>query len=125
MVLGLTGPCGLFRFKGGRFEQVEGGPGGTIQALHRDHAGRLWIASAEGGLGRIDNPAAGHVAMRVYQRSNGLASNEVWCLAEDRAGRVYAGSVRGVDPIDPATPRLPHSPPPARPTPPAPRSAFP
>src|SRR5260370_35446070 len=105
MVLGLTGPCGLFRFKGGRFEQVEGVPGGTIQALHRDHAGRLWIASAEGGLGRIDNPAASHVAMRAYQRSNGLASNEERSLARDRAAPPKPAPSRGRDPIAPTTHR--------------------
>lgn len=106
--LGLGRPGGLFRRRNNRFEQISSSLPGTIQALYRDHANRLWIASAEAGLGRIANPADDRVDIRVYNRSHGLSSNEVWCITEDRNGRIYAGTARGVDRIDPSTERITH-----------------
>ena len=44
--------------------------------------------------------------MRFYTGSDGLSSNEIWSLAEDRAGHIYAGTARGVDRIDPASGRI-------------------
>ncbi len=106
--IGLKRPGGLIRFRQGRFEEVKPVPAGNVQALYRDYAGRLWIASAEAGLGRIDDPAADKVAVRVYGRAHGLSSSELWCLTSDRDGRIYAGSARGVDRIDPASDRITH-----------------
>jgi signal transduction histidine kinase len=106
--LGLGRPGGLFRRRDNRFEQINGPLTGTIQALYRDRANRLWIASAEAGLGRIDNPADERVNIRVYNRSRGLSSNEIWCVTEDLYGRIYAGTARGVDRIDPSTHRIIH-----------------
>jgi signal transduction histidine kinase len=66
------------------------------------------MASAESGIGRIDDPAALRVSMRVYDRAAGLSSNEVWCFAEDRKGRIYAGTARGVDRLDPESGEITH-----------------
>lgn len=106
--IGLGRPGGLYRQRKGQFEEVAGAPAGSVQALYRDGSNRLWIASAEAGLGRIDNPAAERLTVRRYDRAHGLSSNEVWCLAEDRYGRVYAGTAKGVDQIDPRTDRIIH-----------------
>ncbi len=99
--IGLGQNGGLLRHRQGRLEAVKNPLLGRISALFVDHARRLWIASLEGGLGRIDNPDAAEVTFRLFTAAQGLASNEVWCLAEDNFGRMYAGNARGVDRIDP------------------------
>ncbi len=108
MWFGLGRPGGLLRWRDGRFEEIAGAPAGTIEALYRDRSGRVWMASTESGLGRIDQPADAVPAVRVYNRSHGLASNEVWSLTEDRQGRIYAGTARGIDRLDSETGRITH-----------------
>jgi len=108
MWLGLAHGAVLLRQRNGHFEAVSNSLAGRINALFVDHAGRLWVASLEGGLGRIDDPAAAEPKVQVITRSSGLASNEIWCLVEDRFGRMYAGHARGVDRIDPRTGEILH-----------------
>jgi ligand-binding sensor domain-containing protein len=95
---------GLQRFDGVRFAAVAL-PTGTIQgainSLHMDSAGRLWIGSALGGLLRVDRPASSHASVVRYSADSGLASKEILCLLEDRQGRIYAGTNRGLDRLDP------------------------
>lgn len=102
---------GLIRYDRGRFTYfgpADGVPGGTIQALYFDRAGRLWIASNEGGLGRMDEPAADHPRITTLTTANGLWSNDILCLTEDAQGNIYAGNNRGVDRLNPATRRISH-----------------
>ena len=106
--IGLNRPGGLYRLRKGRFEEIASVPPGNIQALYRDAANRLWMASAEAGLGRVDNPDAERITVRRYDYARGLSSNEVWCLTEDHYGRIYAGTARGVDQIDPMLDRITH-----------------
>lgn len=102
---------GLARFRGDRCDRfLPGGglPSGTIRALLVDHAGRLWVGTLRGGLLRTDDPGAEHPAWVSYTTANGLVSDGVVCLAEDRFGRIYAGTWRGVDCLDPSTGRVAH-----------------
>src|SRR5260221_10246044 len=87
---------------------MAGARAGTIDALYRDRSGRVWMASTESGLGRIDQPADAVPAVRVYNPSHGLASNEGWGLTPDRQGRIYSGDARGVYPLGSETRRDPH-----------------
>jgi len=103
--------AGLIRYRNGAFTQfgeADGVPVGRIAALYVDDAGRLWICSMEGGLGRIDSPAAEHPIVRKYEAANGLGSDYIMSIAADRWGRIYVGTGRGVDRLDPATDRLVH-----------------
>jgi ligand-binding sensor domain-containing protein/signal transduction histidine kinase len=102
---------GLLRYRDGRFRHLtaaDGVPAGQITHLHTDGAGRLWIATNASGVGRIDDPAAESPRVSAVTIKDGLASNNVTCLAEDREGRLYLGSGRGVDRLDPATGRVTH-----------------
>jgi ligand-binding sensor domain-containing protein/signal transduction histidine kinase len=90
-----------------RFKFPDGAPA-TIFALLIDHGGRLWIASDGAGLAVLENPGQAPFHPRTYDTNSGLASSLVTALVEDRAGRIYAGTGKGVDRLDPATGRIKH-----------------
>lgn len=97
---------GLARYRDHGFEPFlikDGLPPGAILAIYSDHAGRLWIASSNGGASRIDDPSAEHPRFVTFNRSTGLLSNDVWCITEDNWGRIYFGTSRGIDRLDPST----------------------
>ena len=106
--IGLGQPGGLFRLRADKFEEIHDVPEGTIKALLRDHAGRLWIATSQNGLGRIDQPSSTVVKVRRYGSNDGLSSDQIWCLAEDHSGIIYMGTARGVDRLNPASGELMH-----------------
>ncbi len=58
---------------------------GWIYDLHTDSFGRLWIASSDGGLARLDEPDAERPAFRIYTTADGLSSLRVRCLTEGRS----------------------------------------
>jgi PAS domain S-box-containing protein len=102
---------GLARYAQGRFVEFttgDGLPNGVITALHVDQRGRLWIASALGGLSRVDDPAAAPLTFVNYTTDNGLASNNVRALTDDLLGNVYAGTARGVDRLSADAIRIKH-----------------
>ncbi|NOZ93631.1 MAG: hypothetical protein GXP47_02685 [Acidobacteria bacterium] len=90
------------------------GPGdqltaGFVGQLYRDRRNRLWIATASGGVRRVDRPAQpGHPEAVFYTTRQGLASNRVHCIAEDPAGTMYFGTARGIDRLDPQTGAIDH-----------------
>ena len=92
------------RFRDGRFTlftSEHGLPAGKIYGLYLDHAGRLWFASTLGGLGRLDDPSAERPRFVTYTTAEGLSSNSINCITEDRFGRLYVGTARGLDRLDP------------------------
>ena len=94
---------GLVRYRGRHFESFLSGKEalkGMIRNIFVDHTGRVWIASTEAGLGRIDNPSSDHPQLVRYTTADGLSSNEIRCITEDRLGRIYVGTNHGVDRID-------------------------
>ncbi|HEY0461471.1 MAG TPA: two-component regulator propeller domain-containing protein [Pyrinomonadaceae bacterium] len=102
---------GIARFDGERFEYFGGNielPGGVITDLHVDGKGRLWIGSALSGLYRIDDPSAKTPSVISLSTANGLTSNNVRTVTEDRFGRIYIGTASGVDRISPDTGRVKH-----------------
>ena len=94
----------LLRLRNGRVETVHPGEMSAVRDLHIDRAGRVWVATANTGLYRIDNPAADSLAFRRYTTREGLSSTSVRSITEDDAGLIYAGTVRGIDRIDPNAP---------------------
>jgi ligand-binding sensor domain-containing protein/signal transduction histidine kinase len=101
---------GLYRYNGRTFDYFQkndGAPGGTIHALLCTESG-LWIGSYGGGLGRIENTAAERPQIEIYNTARGLASNTVHSIVEDRQGRIYAGTGKGVDCLDPKTGHIRH-----------------
>jgi ligand-binding sensor domain-containing protein/signal transduction histidine kinase len=106
--IGFDGGGGLVRYRAGRFEPFQPGQDafkGAIRTIFLDHANRLWVASTQAGLSRIDNPASDRSQLTHYTTEDGLSSNEIRCITEDRFGRIYVGTNRGVDRIDPTATR--------------------
>lgn len=93
---------GLVRFANDRFEEFTSQDGlaeGLIIDLHLDQKGRLWLASTRSGLQRIDDPAAAKPIFANLTTDNGLSSNNVRTITEDKSGNIFVGTVRGVDRI--------------------------
>ena len=103
---------GVVRFDGDRFEYFgtnEGFPAaGLISDLHIDTKGRLWLGSSVGGLIRVDDPGAKTLSFVYLTTADGLVSNNVRTVTEDRFGRIYIGTASGVDRISPDTGRIKH-----------------
>jgi signal transduction histidine kinase len=76
-------------------------PPGDLQALLVDRRGRLWIAINDGGIVRIDDPAAARPRLVRYSVADGLASDQAMTLVEDAIGRIYVGTTHGIDRIEP------------------------
>ncbi len=57
-----------------------------------DHDGNLWVATQGKGLFRIHGNAVDH-----YGRTDGLSSDAVHVLFEDREGILWAGTTNGID----------------------------
>ena len=102
---------GLARYRDGRFRmftQTEGMPTSPVRALYLDHAGRLWVATGQDGVARVDDPQADHPHVIAYTTADGLSSNGVSCIIEDKLGRMYFGTARGLDQFDLETKRVRH-----------------
>jgi PAS domain S-box-containing protein len=102
---------GLVRYRDRHFTlftTADGVPAGTIGQIHLDQSQRLWVASSEGGLGRIEDPTAARPRFVTYTTTQGLSSNWIRCITEDRSGCLYLGTVRGVDRFDANTGLIKH-----------------
>src|SRR5215217_4583136 len=100
---------GLARYRNGKFEsftKAEGVPAGLIRDLYLDRLGRLWIASTEGGLGRVDDPTQDRPTFVRSTVKEGLSSDQITCITEDQWGRIYIGTGIGIDRLDPETGRV-------------------
>ena len=107
--MGLNG-TGLLRYRNGqfvRFTSADGLAADSVRTIFLDHAGRLWIGTAN-GLSRVDEPAAAQPSFINYTTRKGLSNNSVQCLTEDRWHRVYVGTGRGLDRLDPDAGRIKH-----------------
>jgi len=67
----------------------------------------LWIAT-DSGVVRLDDPQAERPRFVAVTTADGLASNRVSCITEDNVGRMYFGTVRGLDQLDLQTKRVRH-----------------
>lgn len=99
----------LARYRNGRF-QVFNSPGGLqghVTDLLVDRAGRLWVASSS-GLARVDQPDAERPEFKVYTVHAGLSSDNIHCVTEDLARRIYVCTGRGIDQVDPESGQVRH-----------------
>ncbi|MBX7171521.1 MAG: hypothetical protein K1X72_11240, partial [Pyrinomonadaceae bacterium] len=100
------GISSLIRYRNGEFRvlnQTGGAPSGWIWDLFLDSRGRLWIASTNNGLWRLDESNNDNFEFAKYTTANGLTSNAATSVTEDAFGRIYIGSWRGIDRLNPDT----------------------
>jgi signal transduction histidine kinase/ligand-binding sensor domain-containing protein len=69
--------------------------GSRIVDLFMDDQQRIWYASSDKGLGRITVDAGGELHIRVYTMQDGLNTNNIWCLYQDRRHRFWVGTIGG------------------------------
>jgi len=109
--VGFSTGGGLARYRDGRFTRFTSADGlaeGGIFNLFVDSSGRLWAPTTRGGVCRIDQPEAERPTIVTYTTADGLSSNDVKAVTEDRWGRIYLGAGRGIDRLDPATGHIRH-----------------
>jgi len=87
---------GLFRFDGVEFETYvpPSGvslPSHNIYALQATPDGGLWISFRPFGLGFLKDGQ-----MKIFSRPEELPKSEVFCLASDSEGRIWAGTLTGL-----------------------------
>jgi len=93
------------RIRNGRYSSVEpavGLPETDPRAFFLDSRGWLWIGLRYKGVSVTKEPAAESPTFLNYSLEQGqLSSNAVRTITEDRAGRLYFGTDRGLDRFDP------------------------
>ena len=107
----LVSSRGLARHRNGRFTNIGIGEADRtvrVTALHVDPRGRLWVGTRGAGLYRSDDPAAERPRFTAYTVAHGLSSATIWCLTDDGAGNLYAGTARGVDRLEPESGQFKH-----------------
>jgi ligand-binding sensor domain-containing protein/two-component sensor histidine kinase len=75
----------------------------TIHDIFVDAKDRLWIGFGTDGLRRIDEPLTENPAIKKYMTANGISEIHIQYLAEDKFGRIYYVTARGMDRLDPET----------------------
>jgi ligand-binding sensor domain-containing protein/signal transduction histidine kinase len=109
--LWFSGHTMLARLKQGKvsvFSPTEGLPETEPRAFFQDSRGWLWIGLRYKGVSVTKDPAAEAPQFVNYSTQTGLASDTVWAITEDDAGRIYLGTGKGLDQLDPTTGRIRH-----------------
>jgi signal transduction histidine kinase/ligand-binding sensor domain-containing protein len=87
---------GLQQIVNGRWSPVKAGDfdGSTLSvvALHVDRGGNVWIGTLDRGLFRLRDNVVDH-----YDRTNGLSSDSVIRVREDREGNLWVTTNHGLD----------------------------
>jgi ligand-binding sensor domain-containing protein/anti-sigma regulatory factor (Ser/Thr protein kinase) len=100
---------GLARLRGDAAELIltgDGVPAGGINDLLVDSRRRLWAATSYGGVIRLDELSSPHPRQTAYTGAQGLSSDRILCVTEDRRGMIYLGHGKGIDQLDPETGRV-------------------
>lgn len=99
---------GFGRLRNGKIEfftpdEKQTFPPGGIMCLFFDRENRLWAATRQGGVVRIDNPFAETLKFHVYTENAGLSSNRTLSVTQDKQGLIYIGTDRDISRLNPAT----------------------
>lgn len=85
---------GAFRYDGDSLIHInsirsESGRGVTIKDIAEDENGIIWFGHTD-GISSFDG-----TAVTNYYESDGLISNDVWCIETDMQGNVWIGTIAG------------------------------
>ena len=100
----------LGRVRDGLVELVRPEDGATFdpRTAFVDSRGWLWVGLRYGGVVVTRDPGAVSPEWMRYSTATGLASNSVWGITEDRQGRLYFATNRGLNRFDPSNKELMH-----------------
>lgn len=96
--------AGRFRY----FTAADGFPAGPVITCYIDRTDRMWCATIEHGLVRMDRRGESRMDPVEYSTRQGLSSDLIYSIGEDLDGRIYLGGERGLDQLDPATNHVQH-----------------
>lgn len=82
---------GIHRFDNGGFEKVADIKF-RVNCFHRDMQGYLWIGTLGGGLCRMKDGG-----IEILDHRNGLSSNIIADIHEDRDGTIWVGTIKGLN----------------------------
>jgi signal transduction histidine kinase/ligand-binding sensor domain-containing protein/HPt (histidine-containing phosphotransfer) domain-containing protein len=82
---------GLYRAAPRGFERFPGSEVGSFIALYEDRDGTLWFGTERSGLFRLRNGV-----LTVFRKSDGLFEDTAYQIFEDRHGRFWMSSNRGI-----------------------------
>lgn len=90
---------GAFRYDGDSLIHMNGirsesGGGVTIKDIAEGQDGKIWIGHTD-GISSIDGDLVTN-----YYKSDGLISNDVWCIETDVNGKVWIGTIEGTCTFD-------------------------
>lgn len=68
----------------------ESGKGVTIKDITEDKNGIIWLGHTD-GISRIDGETVTN-----YYETDGLISNDVWCITADTNGKIWIGTIDGI-----------------------------
>ena len=85
------------------FTETEGFPPQAINDLFVDGKGQLWIAGSISGSLKLSDVNADNLTFVRYSTNEGLATQGALCVTEDKFGRIYIGTARGLDRLTPET----------------------
>lgn len=98
----------LARYRNGRAEMLEGIenlPTTTVYDMLKDARGNLWLATGSGAF-YVENPAADEPVFTTLTVRDGLTTDDIIAVADDRRGRIYLATSLGVQRFDPETRRV-------------------
>ncbi|WP_341906362.1 two-component regulator propeller domain-containing protein [Fluviicola taffensis] len=83
---------GLCRFNGKNFESfpIPTAEKSWIRSITEDRKGNLWVATAEKGAFKFDGNT-----FRQFSSKDGLCSNDLTCILEDKQENIWFGSMDG------------------------------
>ena len=91
--------AGLYRYDGVSFTEVNlNSEIGSIMVLYNDSEGNLWIGTNDSGVVCYDPVTA---KLTKFSTDNGLSSNAIRSIAEDKEGNIYVGTVGFLSVITP------------------------
>lgn len=69
----------------------------NVHTVLRDSKGNTWIGTLGQGLARLRAPVHEMQRMERYSQPNGLSTEFVWCLLEDREHNIWVGTQNGLN----------------------------
>jgi signal transduction histidine kinase/streptogramin lyase len=69
----------------------------NVHTVLRDSKGNTWIGTLGQGLARLGAPDHHARTMENYSQPDGLSSEFVWCLLEDREHNIWVGTQNGLN----------------------------